>query len=201
VVQKGAAPVIIELGGPVTGESVPEGQPSGELTYAKTGGTLFETRTRLAESANRTPADWRALGLSALEVHQIEAATVQEGKASVELTRAGTDWKRGDVTVSFVPVSDLLFAVTGARAERLLAPAELKLGAPALTVTLATKDAGSETLTLYPAVQGGVPARASGRDLVLLLPAGTLKDVRDKLKAVREAQPVTAGSAGSSPSP
>ncbi|HYO14144.1 MAG TPA: DUF4340 domain-containing protein [Thermoanaerobaculia bacterium] len=191
-----AAPLRIELGAPATsGEAAPEGEMGGALAYARAGGTVFETRTRLAESANRPPAEWRALGLSGLEVHDVEAATVKEGNATIELTRAGTDWKRGDTTISYLPVSDLLFAVTDARAERLLPPAEAKtlnLANHALVITLKTKEAGEETLSLYPAMSQGVPARASGREAVLLLPAEALQQIRQKLKDVREAKAVAA---------
>jgi hypothetical protein len=190
VVQEGASPVKIELGGPVAPEATPEGQMAGELTYARAGGSVFEARTRLAESANRTPADWRALGLSAFEVHQVESATIQEGAAPLSLTRAEPDWKRGDEKISYLPVSDLLVTLTDARADRILAPAQVALGKPAVTVVLKTKDAGEETITLYPAAQGGIPARVSGRNVVLLLPAATLGEVRAKVAEARNAKPV-----------
>ena len=61
---------------------------------------------------------------------------------------------------------------------------------PLLTFELRTRDAGNETLILYPPVQGGVPARASGREVVLLLPADTLQQIQAKVKAVREAKAV-----------
>jgi len=189
----GAAPVRIELGGPVTGGAAPEGQPSGELSYARAGDTVFEVRTRLAEAARRSPADWRALQLSAFQIHQIDSATVRDGGGAMELTRAGTDWKRDATVISYLPVSDLLFAVVGARADRLLGAAEAPragLQAPALTFELRTRDAGKETLTLYPPVQGGAPARASGRESVLMLPADTFQKIQAKVKDVREARPV-----------
>lgn len=193
VASKGAPPMKIELGGPVGTEATPEGQMAGELTYARAGGPVFEARTRLPESANRPPADWRALGLSAFEVHQIESLTVQDGAAPLALTRAEPDWKRGDVTISYLPVSDLVFTLTDARADRLLAPAEVSLGKPAMTVVLKTKDAGEETITFYPAAQGGVPAKVSGRNVVLLLPADTLGSMRGKVAEIRSAKPVEAG--------
>ncbi|HTG33836.1 MAG TPA: DUF4340 domain-containing protein [Thermoanaerobaculia bacterium] len=188
-------PVRIDLGTAVTGAAAPEGQPSGEVGYARVGDVTFEVRTRLGESALRAPADWRALQLSAFEVHQVDSATVRDGGTALELTRADTDWKRGNTLISYLPVSDLLFAVIGARAERLLTPAESQslhagLAKPLLTFELRTKDAGNETLVLYPPVQGGVPARASGREVVLLLPADTLQQIQAKVKAVREAKSV-----------
>jgi hypothetical protein len=188
-------PMRIEIGGPVDAAAVAPsapGQPPAAV-YARIGSQLFETRTRLATTAVRPPADWRARGLSALEVYQVESATVRDDKGSLRLTRAGTDWKRGDQTISYVPVSDFLFAVTGAKADRLLTAAEAAaLGAarPALTVDLQPKDGAKETLTLYPAVASGTPAWVSGRDAVLLLPGDKLQEIQGKLADVRSAKPL-----------
>jgi hypothetical protein len=199
-------PVRIEIGGPA-GPNAPDtappvpGQPPGQppgaqpAVYARIGSQVFETRTRLTATAVRPPADWRARGLSALEVYQVEAATVHDDKGSFRLTRAGTDWKRGEQTISYVPVSDFLFAVTGAKADRLLTAAEsVALGAnlakPALTVDLEGKEGAKETLLLYPPIAAGTPARAGGRDIVLLLPSDKLKEIQGKLDEVKNAKPL-----------
>jgi hypothetical protein len=189
-------PVRVELGAAVAGEAAPEGQTAGELTWARVGDTVFEVRTRLAESARRAPADWRALQLSALEVHDVESATVRDDRTSLQLTRSGTDWKRDGTLISYLPVSDLLFLVTGARADRLLTPQELQamhagLAKPLLTFTLRTTKTGEETLILYPPLPAGLPARASGRETVLLLPADTLQQIQKTLGEVRTAKAVT----------
>lgn len=197
IVAKDATPVRVALGATLTAEAAPEGQAVGELSYARMGETLFEVRTRLGESIQRAPDEWRAPQLSAFEVHDVEAFTVQDGKPAVTLTRAGTDWKRGDTTISYLPVSDLLFAAVSARADRVLSPREaqgmgIRASNPILTVQLRTQGKGTETLTLYPAVPEGIPARASGRQSVLLLPIGTLGDLQKKIKDVREAKAVGA---------
>src|SRR5947209_5954557 len=189
---KGEPPLRIELGSPVTGAAAPEGQTVGELTYARIGDAVFEARTRLAESARRAPAAWQAVQLSGLEVYQVESATVQDGPATLRLSRASTDWKRDDTVISYLPVSDLLFVLTGAKAARLLSPAEAQgrqLAKPLLAFTLHSKE-GDETLTLYPEQKDGVPARASGRDVVLLLPAEALHQIQAKLQDVKAAKPV-----------
>jgi hypothetical protein len=185
---KGQPPLRIELGAPVTGAAAPEGQTTGELTYARIGDAIFEARTRLAEAARRAPAAWQSVQLSAFEVYQIESATVQDGPTSLKLTREGTDWKRGGTVISFLPVSDLLSVLTGAKATRLLPSAETQSAKPLIAFTLHTKE-GDETLTLYPEQKGGVPARASGRDVVLMLPAETLKQIQAKLQDVKTAKP------------
>ncbi|HEX3551894.1 MAG TPA: DUF4340 domain-containing protein [Thermoanaerobaculia bacterium] len=191
---KGAPPLHIDLGAPVTGAAAPEGQTVGELTYARIGDAVFEARTRLPESARRDPAAWRAVQLSGFEVYQVESATVQDGPATLQLSRANTDWKRGNTVISYLPVSDLLFVLTGAKASRLLTPAEAQgmqaaLAKPLLTFTLHTKE-GDETLTLYPEQKDGVPARASGRDAILLLPADALHQIQAKLQEVKTAKAV-----------
>jgi hypothetical protein len=194
-------PLRIEIGGPaeLSASLGQPGEPAPQPTfYARIGSQVFETRTRLVQTALLPPADWRARGLSAFEVYQVENAMVNDGQASVRLTRAGTDWKRGDQTISYVPVSDFLFAVTGAKADRLLTAAESQaLGAnlakPALTVDLETKDAGKETVLLYPAVAAGTPAKVSGRDMVLLLPGDKLSEIQGKWAEVKKAKPLTEG--------
>src|SRR5436305_5061126 len=164
-------PMRLELGAPVEAAPAPPAEPGAPppatLLYARLGKQVFETRTRLAEVAARPPVEWRAPGLSAFEVYQIEAVGVRDGEGSFRLTRPGTDWKRGDATISYVPVSDFLFAVTGVKADRVLTPAAAAAlgagaGAPALAVDLESKDAGKETLTFYPPLAAGTPARVSG---------------------------------------
>jgi hypothetical protein len=123
----------------------------------------------------------------------VDSATIQGDGIPVNLTRAGTDWKRDATVISFLPVSDLLLAVTSAKAEHLLGPREAQaqgMGTwkPVLTVELRAKEGGPETITLYPPAAGGVPARISGRDTVLILPADTLQKVQDRLKDVRTAR-------------
>jgi hypothetical protein len=197
VAMKGRPAMRIEIGGVVEGATPPTAE-SGEaaqadLRYARVDGQLVETRTRLLELATRPAAEWRSPLLSALEVHQVDSVTVNEpqGGPALTLTRAGTDWKRGDQMISYVPVSDLLFALTGARADRLLAPSEAQPAQAVLTFTLQGK-AGAETLTLYPETPGGSAARASDRGTVLLLPPGKLREIRERLAAVRKAEPLKA---------
>jgi hypothetical protein len=191
-------PVRIELGSPVSAApepppADPSAPPPPAPVYARVGTQLIETRTRLAQTAARPAPEWRAHGLSAFEVYEIEAATIKDGKGSLRLTRAGTDWKRGEETISYLPVSDFLFALTGAQADRLLTPQEAgALGQPALTVDLDAKTAGKETLTLYPARPDGVPARVSGRDPVLLLPKDKLQEILARLGDMRGAKKLEA---------
>lgn len=201
VVFKQGPPVRIELGAPVESPEPPlEEEPAAApAVRARVGNQVFEARTRLAEIAARPAAEWRSQALSGFDVFQVDSAMVQDGQGKLTLERAEPDWKRGGETISYLPVSDFLFTLLQARAERLLSSGEAAAlgigGKPALTVTLKGKGsgeepAGEETLTLYPPVAAGVPARAAGRDLVLLLPAGTLGEIQGKLAEVRKAKPV-----------
>lgn len=198
---KGEQPLRVELGGPVSAPA-PDQAPTEEpappgatALYARAGGQLIETQTALAAAATRPVDEWRARGLSRLAMHQVDKARIKQAGTPGELvlTRSEADWKRGEELIPFTPVSDLLFTLTDARAERLLTPQEaatLKSGAPQLTVVL-EGEAGAETLTLYPETAAGIPAQATGRPAVLLLPAATGAQIRGNLQAVRTAQPVS----------
>jgi hypothetical protein len=206
VVSNEAPPFRIELGAPVpTAEppadpTAPEGEgeamPAAKVYQASSNGQLFEVRTRLEEAATRPAAEWRAMSLSSLETFDVESATVQDGQGTVVLARAEPDWKRGKETISYLPVSDFLFSLAGAKADRLLTPDEAvslgitPSGKPAMTVTLGTKERGQETLRLYPPVAAGTPATASDRELILMLPSGALGEIQGKLAEVRKAKPV-----------
>lgn len=198
VVSDEAPPFRIELGAPVApAESpMPEEAPAAGTYQARSDGQLFEVRTRLEEAAVRPAAEWRATSLSSLETYDVESVTVQDGQGAVSLTRAEPDWKRGKETISYLPVSDFLFSLVGAKADRLLTPGEAVAvgivpgGKPVMTITLGTKERGQETLKLYPPVAAGVPATASDRELILLLPPGTLGEIQGKLAEVRKAKPV-----------
>jgi hypothetical protein len=201
VVSDEAPPFRIELGSEVetpapSPEEAGENPAAAAKTWqARSGGQQFEVRTRLAEAAARPAAEWRAASLSSLETFEVESAQVQDAQGTLSLTRAEPDWKRGKETISYLPVSDLLFSLIGAKADRLLTPDEalavgiVSGGKPALTVTLGTKK-GQETLKLYPPVAAGTPATASDRDLILLLPSGTLGEIQGKLAEVKKAKPV-----------
>lgn len=211
VAVRNGQPVRIELGAPTgasgAGSEPPPPSPgaespdaAGQMIYARVGVQVFEARTRLPETAALPPAQWLSPALTSFDIYQVGAVTVRDAQGEAVLERAGTDWKRGKETISYVPVSDLLFTVTGARADRLLTIQEARelgvvLDRPALTLVLRPDTGSAETLMLYPPLVQGVPARVSGRDVVLLLPAGKLEEIRKNLDEVRKAKPVQAAKA------
>jgi hypothetical protein len=187
VAVRGKGPVRVELGAPVDPAAPPESDE--QLLNVRIGRQVFETRTRLAEAAARPAAEWRSMSVTSFDVYDVDAATVQDGQGSLSLQRAGTDWKRGGETISYVTVSDLLFAVTGARADRLV-PGPPP-GKPLLTLTLKPSQGGAETLSFFKPAAGGAPVRASGRGAVLLIPAAKLQEIQQALAEVRKAKPLS----------
>ena len=178
--------------------------PASERRFARADGVTIETDTALARTLETPIATWRSPAWSAAEIFRIEGVELTgEGGVLVKLTRDGTDWKRElgteaageSVRVSFGPVSDLLYAVNGARAQEVLdRSAAITRGARLSSVTRSFrfrwKD-GGESLALHPALAGGeVPATSGDRDAVLLLSANTVAELVEKEAAVRAAEPV-----------
>lgn len=207
----GQPPTRIEIGREIPGAAPPpppmstdgaEPPPPPEKSYyLRVGSQVYQGKaSSLLAAANRPPAEWQSLALSGFEVHEVESAAVKTPKGKVELTRSDTDWKRGGTLISYMPVSDLLFALNGAKADRLATPEEAKaLGArldqPVFEVTLKGKS-GEEVLSFYPGLQGAataVPARVQGRSAVLLLPPKAYAEISEKWTAVEKAEPLQKG--------
>jgi hypothetical protein len=195
VVRKGQArPFRIELG-------ASHGEGEAAARYARADGQLVTLEAPpLDEAAARSPQDWRSRSWTTFAVYDVEEAVIKDGQKDgqgpLTLTRADADWKRGAVKIFYGTVSDLLGALTDAKAERVLDPAEaqgLATGPPVLTLELVGSGGKRQTLTLWAPLEGataGAPARTSGRDAVLLLPAGTPADLAAKIAAVRKAKPL-----------
>ncbi len=167
-----------------------------ELTAVRIGRQLFEARTGLGEATDRPPRAWRSPAWTGLEVFAIDRARFTDPAGTVEVVRADTDWKRGKDLISFTVVSDVLFALSGAKADALLTAAEARqrgidLAKPTLTIALnGGGPPKGETLTLYPPAAGGVPARAAARDVVLLLPPAQVAELQARLADLRQAAPL-----------
>lgn len=196
----GAEPFRLELGGSTGAES------GAGAHYARAGDQVFVLASDLPRLAEHAPADWQSKNLSGRRLYQIDRFTVERpaesGAPSVLLGRSGSDWTRGDDAIAYTPVSDFLFAITDARADRLVRRDEAAglgadLATPTLRVTFEGGDAttGDETVALYPPLAGDdarVPATASGRDFVLLLPPGTAAEIADTLDVLLTAEPLPA---------
>jgi len=192
-------PLVIELGGEVS---------AGGPRYVRAGGQAIEARTHLDEAVARAPEEWRSRHWASFDSWKVERIRVQEdGEAGepLEVARESGDWKRGGDTIPYSTVGDLLYALNSSRADRVLsgaAAAAVPATSPELTVVLSDGEGAEQTLTLNGEVEGGVAARVSGRDVVLVLPAEKVGELHAKIAAVREAKTegATEPEAGGAPS-
>lgn len=189
----------LEIGGAVSGAPAPgaaaDAKPAAR-TLVRADGVLAETESKLADTVRKPAADWRSPRWASFEVFRVEAFDVDDAKGHLELKRQDADWKRGADRIPFTPVSDVLYAVTGARGDKLETRAEAlasgaNLAQPVLTLKLIAADQSSETLQLYPSfADGGAPAVASGRDdVVVRLNKTFVDDLTSKIQALRAAEP------------
>ncbi|HEV8241041.1 MAG TPA: DUF4340 domain-containing protein [Thermoanaerobaculia bacterium] len=191
---------------PTPTDSSGGGETKTSTRYARADGQLVTLSSPALEEAVARPAqEWRSRAWSAFAVYEVDKVEVKDGHGALILTRDEGDWKRapGDkpgaaVKIFYGTVSDFLAAVTDAKADKLLdaaTSAGLAGGPPAMTLTLTGSGGKTQTLTLWPGrVEGpagpGAPAKSSGRDAVLLMPAGLPADLAEKLAAVRKAEPL-----------
>jgi hypothetical protein len=179
------SPLMIELGG---------GEPMPGKRIARAAGQAFVATTKLLDSVTRPAAAWRSRLWTRFESWRIERLTVEDAVGKLLLERKDGNWLRDGKEIPFSAASDLLYAVSSAKADSLRDdPAgAISAGKPVLTLTLADADGKEETLTLHAPESGLSPARASGRDVTLLLPASAVAEVTSKLGALRAAQPAAA---------
>ncbi|HEV7672181.1 MAG TPA: DUF4340 domain-containing protein [Thermoanaerobaculia bacterium] len=186
VASKGQAQAFrLDLGGSVGAAA--EGEAP--ATYARAGGQLFTTKSRVAEALMRGSEDWRSHAVSSIEVYQVDSLQVRDDLGSFDVKRAGSDWQRGKETISYTPVSDLLYAISELRAEKLTDGLPNAFGKSTLTITLAGAEGRKETLHFYP----DNVARPEGRLVSLVLPAGKLAEIQAKVADVRKEKPVPKG--------
>ena len=156
--------------------------------YARVGEEMVEIEANLTDWFTPPVESWRSKSWTGFESWQIDDATLSDAEGTVELRRQGADWLRNGERIGFTEVSELLAAVVNVGAESLVDA--MQPGSPVLTLELESSEGEQETLTLYPEAEGNLPARASGRDVTLLIPPETLVDLRDKLTKVRVAKPL-----------
>lgn len=178
-------PVVLELGAAAAAGA--------EERYARIDGQTVRIGNDLDEAIAGEPADWQATSWTSLEVFEIDSFRAVDGDGELLLERAGADWSRAGVKIGYSPVSDFLYALTGVAAERVLPRDEARaLGAdlerPDLELTLKGSQA-EESLALYDA-EGLALAGRADRGYLLALSAGTVDDLRLKLQAVRDEEPL-----------
>ncbi len=184
------APVRIEIGE----EWVP-----GKRVW-RAGTLVFESASKLGDALARPAVAWRSRSWTRFENWRIEKVRVEEAAGAFELARSQGEWMRDGKKIPFTVASDLLYALTAAKAERIIegtAPAS-STAPPRLAVTLSDADGNEETLTVLAGAEAGateVPVRTSGREVTLLLPRALWTDLESKLAAVRAAEPAVEAAA------
>src|SRR6185295_10391265 len=102
---------------------------------------VVTTAAALDEPLERAPSAWRSKDWSAMPVFEVDQVTVSDAKGTLSVTRDEGSWKRGDDAIQYGPVSDFLYAVDDAKAERIAEPAEAAaLGQPEVTITFGAVD-------------------------------------------------------------
>lgn len=184
----------------IAGESSPlrieiGGEAAAGKRFWRAGSQVFESASALAAAVARPAADWRSRNWTRFENWRIEKARVEEAAGAFELARSEGEWLRDGKKIPFVAASDLLAALTAAKADSLIegaAPASAAT-APRLTVTLSDADGNEERLTLLSSGDAGAPtvsARTGGREVTLLLPRSLVEELEKKIAAARSAEPV-----------
>jgi Domain of unknown function (DUF4340) len=159
--------------------------------YARAEGRMFTVSSALDEALARPAEEWRSLEWARRQVFEIDAIDVSDATGDLELRRDGGEWKVSDADVDFNRINDLLYAVTGIKAEALDAsPA----GEPMLSITLDPGDA-EVRLEVFTAVADRYPATASDRPTALWLGGDRVRDVEAKLAALRDAVATAAAAA------
>lgn len=177
-----AAPLVIEVGGETA---------AGRRLW-RAGGQVFESGSALAATVARPATDWRSRNWTRFENWRIEKARIEEAGSAFELVRREGEWLRDGQKIPFTAASDLLFALTSAKAERLVeGPAGEAPPLPRLAVTLSDADGNEERLTLMPAEAGAteVEAHTAGREVTLMLARSVADELAAKIAAVRAATP------------
>jgi hypothetical protein len=178
------APVVVEVGEEIS---------PGGARRLRVDGQAAEARAGLADPLGRAPEAWRSRAVSSFEAWGVERLRIDDEAGKLELVRSGGDWLRDGAKLGYAEPSDLVHALTSARAESVRTGPEAAAtpaGRPVLTAGIAGGDGQEETVTLYAAEDGLVPARVTGRDVVLLLPEAAVERLRAALAAVRAAEPV-----------
>ncbi|HVS01157.1 MAG TPA: DUF4340 domain-containing protein [Thermoanaerobaculia bacterium] len=174
------------------------GAPAGETEehYARLGAQTFTATGPFAELAGREPAAWRSRALTTLPLYAIDEIEVSGEGGALGLERRGADWRRGEETILYGTVSDLLMRLTDAEATAMLSREEAAargydLRRPRLQLALGGED-GTQELALYAAGSEGTPATVEGRDVVLLLSEETAAGLQEAIAAVRSAEALAA---------
>lgn len=172
----------LELGSAAGGGDDEAAVADGRFARAE-GRSFTVAAAALSEALARPAEEWRSLEWARRQVFEIEGVQVRDGIGELTLARDGGEWKLGEGVADFNLVSDLLYAITGTKAEALDAVAA---GEPRLSITL---DPGAEEqrLEVFAAVGDRYPATTGDRQTALWLGGDRVRDIEARLAALRAA--------------
>lgn len=165
--------------------------PEGGRFFASVDGQVVETTTDLGPQFGRSVAEWRSRTWSTIRSFDVEKVHATFDGGAIEVVRAenGSDWNRGTENIGYAAVSDLLYAVTSARAVEVADVGSIALeGEPAVALTLTNKEGDRvEGLRLFRFGEmwwGPAP----GREALLRFDAAWVAELQGKIAAVRDAE-------------
>jgi hypothetical protein len=163
-------------------------QDSEDLHFAWLDGQAFETESDLQEHTSVTVESWRSKDWSRFDIFEVDTLELSEDAGRLRLERASGDWLRDGEKIAYTAGSDLLYALEGSEASRIADQSTIS-GDPILEIELFGSEK-EEKLTLFGEMSEGFPALRAGRESVLILPAETVTELREKIQAVRNAEVV-----------
>lgn len=163
--------------------------------YARVGQHFFSTRTDLQQYFDLPVTDWRSFELTSFETFQIDVVEVrQQDTETISLGRDGANWSRNEDEISFTVVSDLLYAVTEARAATVAAGSSDKmpeLDSSESILELLLKGGEREQIIRFSSAgEDGARAWVSDRGVVLFVGKDEFTEILDKVRQVRAASSV-----------
>ena len=163
--------------------------------YARADDQVFSTDADLQQYFDTPIPEWRSLDLTSMESFQIDALrVVQPGQDTMRLGRDGANWTRDEDEISFTSVSDLLYAVTGARADAVLIEAKqdlLKGSRSELLLELTLQGGDREqSVSFHSLDEEGARAVVDNREVVLLLGKDEFTEILAKVDQIRAADSV-----------
>ena len=124
---------------------------------------------------------------------RVESASFVDGGGSVEVVAKTASGNAATTRSAIRRSATCSTPSPTSKAEEVVSRGEAEarghsLASPALEIVLSTEDA-SQSLALYPAVEGFAAATREGRDVVLLVALESVEEVTSKLEALRNAEP------------
>jgi|GEM_PF-6639711 len=154
---------------------------------------LVATRTLLAEELSMPPVDWVSHLLTEHRAFDVTGLVVVDGGERLDFDRKGDDWSMDGEPVSYLPLSEVLNAITEARADELVHGAPSPPGPVTRSFTLRVKNGVEriETIRFHGAAgdDGRVRVTVDGRPPVFVLTRReaeridrVLQELRDELR-------------------